>query len=140
MLTALVAVLLVWVEWNRRVVRERQALLRLGVGRITSWHLAESNRPSNLYRDHADRVVQAAQRSGAVGMDAKYFPATMGNSLSWLRRRLGDRPYTMIKIAEPQLVPRIRKWFPEAVCILDDGASFQIKPIPDHRRLYPGQT
>jgi len=33
---------------------------------------------------------------------------------------LGDRAYGLVKTTDPQLVPRLRKWFPEAVCLLDD--------------------
>ena len=118
--TAFVAVLLMWIEWNRRIVRERQALLGLGWNRVAYWYLAESSSPSD-YRDRTESLVRAARSSGVISANAEHFPATEGNSVSWLRRRLGDRAYVLIKTSDPQLVQRIRKWFPEAVCILDQN-------------------
>ena len=117
--TALVAVLLFWIEWNRRIVRGRQSLLGLGWNRVAYWYLAEPS-SSHDYRDHTKGVVRAARRSGNISASAEAFPATEVCSVSWLRRRLGDRPYFMIETSDPQLVPRIRKWFPEAVCMLDE--------------------
>ncbi len=117
--TALVAVLLFWIEWNRRIVRERQSLLGLGWNRVAYWYLAEPS-SSHDYRDHTERVASAARKSGSISASAEPFRATDVCSVSWLRRRLGDHPYFMIKTSDPQLVPRIRKWFPEAVCMLDE--------------------
>src|SRR5688572_15444686 len=54
--TALIAVLLVWIEWNRRIVHERQSLLGLGWNRVAYWYLVESSSPQD-YRERTESVV-----------------------------------------------------------------------------------
>jgi len=65
MVTALVAVLLVWIEWNRRIVRERQSLLGLGWNRVAYWYLVEPGNHQD-YRDRTESVVGAARKSGNI--------------------------------------------------------------------------
>lgn len=121
-LTTIVAVFFGWFVWNVRVVRERKALLSLPSNRIAYWKLAESESSSD-YRGRTDEVAQAAIATGNISDEASAFPATELSRLTWLRRRLGDRPYLPIRTSDPLLVPRIRKWFPEAVCFFEPAGS-----------------
>jgi hypothetical protein len=105
------------VEGNRRFVRERHALLGFGRARITYWIPAKSGLQD--YRTRNDVIARNMRSRGLVGPNAEFFPATEENALSWLRRKLGDQSYAIIKTTDPQLVQPVRKWFPEALCILD---------------------
>jgi hypothetical protein len=115
--TAIVAGLLGWFAWNRHVVRERQALLKHPWNQVAYWYLGDSSHAD--YSGHTDEIVRAARSSGHISANAESIPATKGNRLSWLRRLLGDRPCFLIKTSDPQLIPQLIKWFPEATCILD---------------------
>src|SRR5688572_17652119 len=98
--TACVAVLLAWVVWNRRIVRERQALLKLGWDRVSYHHIAGTRVNVPEWMDSPESVIGAWKRGGEISTGAESFAATQGNSMSWLRRRMGDFPIVVTKTSE----------------------------------------
>jgi hypothetical protein len=127
--TAFVAVLLMWVEWNRRIIRERQALIGLGWNRVAVWTLGEPNHSTD-FAGRAEAFLHVSRTVSVADANTEAFPATEVGSVPWILRLLGDRAYGMVKTSDPQLVPRLRKWFPEAVCLLDDEPfSFDERPM-----------
>jgi hypothetical protein len=117
--TAFVAVLLTWVEWNRRIILEREALIGLGWNDVSFWTIGKPN-TSTRFTERAEAFLLVARKSGVADSNTEAFPATEVGAMSWIRRMLGDRAYGIVKTSDPQLVPRLRKCFPEAVCLLDD--------------------
>jgi hypothetical protein len=113
-LTTIVAAILGWVEWNRHLVRARHALRRHPG---CDW-VAEGSYLKNY--NFQDRITL---RAFDVSDDATIFAATADRSLTWLRKKLGDFPFRLVKTAEPQLVPKIRSLFPEAICVVQPRKS-----------------
>jgi len=111
-----------WVAWNGRIARERQALLKLGWDRVSYHHVTGTRVNVPKWMDSPESVIRAWESAAIISANAKSFPATQGDSLSWLRRRMGDFPIVVIKTSNPELVQPIRKWFPEAVCVLDENS------------------
>jgi hypothetical protein len=118
-LTAFVAVLLTWVEWNRWTIRQREALIGLGWNQVSYWFLGKPN-TSTSFADRAEAHLHVARKAKVADANTEAFPATETGKVPWIRRMLGDRAYGMVKTSNPELVPRLRKWFPEAVCLLDE--------------------
>lgn len=103
----------IWLGWNLFVVEHRQRVLSDLGKKVDAMQVVES------YGIPADGkgMVDWMRTYQHLPMGAVYAEPTAPRQLPWLRRTLGDKPYLYLAVYDPELIPTIRRWFPEAVCV-----------------------
>jgi hypothetical protein len=117
-----VTLVAVWLGWNVNVVRHRRALLA-ALGPNANVTPLEAGSIGQDYSSSADDVIRVLRDWGRASKNCKYFPPTKSSSLSWLRFKLGDQPYLMISTDDPKDAPEIRRWYLEAICVVNESSS-----------------
>jgi hypothetical protein len=117
-----------WLGWNVYVVEQRRSVMRsLGP------YPASSSRPVpadfSYLRADADDVVQVFRQIRFISKRSSYFPPSSAVSLPWLRRQLGDEAYLIIYTRRAGAIDQLRRWFPEAVCVLEPPLGDRVEEL-----------
>jgi hypothetical protein len=103
----------VWLGWNVFLVDHRKQVLS-DLGKKV--YVQPLNEGYEIPTD-GKGMVELTRAWNGLPMGAVYAEPTSPQQLSWIRRRLGDKPYLYLSVYDPELIPTIRRWFPEAVCV-----------------------
>lgn len=103
----------IWLGWNVFVVEHRQHLIRDLGKKIHAQRLdVRYGVPAD-----GDGMVGWIRDYHGLPLGAVYAKPTSPWQLSWIRRKLGDKPFLFVSFYDPELIPTVRRWFPEAVCM-----------------------
>ena len=103
----------IWLGWNVFVVEHRKRVL----SDLDKKVYAKSLNEGYGIPTDGKGMVELTRSWNGLPMGAVYSEPTRPQQLSWIRRRLGDKPYLYLAVYDPELIPTIRRWFPEAVCV-----------------------
>ena len=101
----------IWLGWNVFVVEHRERVLS-DLGKQVDAKFLGDYVPAD-----GKGMVKLTREWNGLPIGAVYAEPTSSQRLSWIRRRLGDKPYLYLAVYDPELIPTIRRWFPEAVCV-----------------------